>query len=153
VSTTRAEPPQAVAGQTLAFGQLGRAAAIAVLGSALSGMMASTFYSLVPAWMQDEGIDQSTIALFMFAAVLGGLVFQVPVGWVSDRVDRRRVLAVLGLGFACTACSSFSCRTGRGSSSRLPRSLVASWPRSTRSASLSRTIACRPTWWWPSARA
>jgi len=103
VSTTRAEPPQAVAGQALPFGQLMRAAAIAVLGSALSGMLASTFFSLVPAWMQDEGIDQSTIALFMFAAVLGGLVFQVPVGWVSDRVDRRRVLAVLGLGFACTA--------------------------------------------------
>jgi len=39
----------------------------------------------------------------MFAAVLGGLVFQVPVGRVSDRFDRRRVLAVLGLGFACTA--------------------------------------------------
>jgi MFS family permease len=103
VSTTRAEPPQAIPGQALAYGQLFRASAIAVLGSALSGMMASTFYALVPAWAQGEGIDQSTIALFMFAAVLGGLAFQVPVGRVSDRVDRRLVLAVLGLGFACTA--------------------------------------------------
>jgi MFS family permease len=103
VSATRAEPPQATAGQVLAYGHLVRASAIAVLGSALSGMMASTFYALVPAWAQGEGIDQSTIALFMFAAVLGGLAFQVPVGRVSDRVDRRLVLAVLGLGFACTA--------------------------------------------------
>jgi len=103
VSTTRAEPPQATASQALAYGQLIRAAPIAMLGSALSGMMAGTFYALVPAWAQGEGIDSSTIALFMFAAVLGGLVFQVPVGRVSDRFDRRRVLAVLGLGFACTA--------------------------------------------------
>jgi MFS family permease len=103
VSTTRAEPPQATPGQVLPYGQLVRAAGIAVLGSALSGMMAGAFYALVPAWAQGEGIDQSTIALFMFAAVLGGLAFQVPVGRVSDRVDRRRVLAVLGLGFACAA--------------------------------------------------
>jgi MFS family permease len=103
VSTTRAEPPQVSTSQALPYGRLIQAAAIAVLGSALSGMMAGTFYALVPAWAQGEGIDQSTIALFMFAAVLGGLVFQVPVGRVSDRVDRRRVLTVLGLGFACTA--------------------------------------------------
>ena len=43
---------------------------------------------------------RATIALFMLVAVLGGLAFQVPVGWLSDRFDRRLVLAALGLGFA-----------------------------------------------------
>jgi MFS family permease len=80
-----------------------RAAPIAVVGVALSGVIAGTFYALVPAWMQGEGIDRSRIALFMFAAVIGGLLFQVPVGRLSDRLDRRRVLAVLGLGFAVVA--------------------------------------------------
>ena len=65
--------------------------------------MSGTFYSLLPAWAQGEAIDRSTIALFMFAAVVGGLVFQVPVGWWSDRADRRRVLAALALGFAVAA--------------------------------------------------
>jgi len=41
--------------------------------------------------------------LAMLAAVLGGLAFQVPVGRLSDRYDRRIVLALLGLGFAGTA--------------------------------------------------
>jgi MFS family permease len=36
-------------------------------------------------------------------AVLGGLAFQVPVGWLSDRFDRRLVLAALALGFAVLA--------------------------------------------------
>ncbi len=103
VSTTRAEPPQATAESTLPYGQLTRAAPIAVAGCALSGMMAGTFYALVPAWMQGEAIDRSTIALFMFVAVVGGLAFQVPVGWASDRLDRRRVLAGLALGFALSA--------------------------------------------------
>ncbi|MCI0346209.1 MAG: MFS transporter [Chloroflexi bacterium] len=103
VSTTRAEPPHVTGGPTLPYGQLMRAAPIAVVGCALSGMIAGAFYALVPAWMQGEGIDRSTIALFMFAAVMGGLAFQVPVGRLSDRLDRRRVLVALAVGFAGTA--------------------------------------------------
>ncbi|HKA61161.1 MAG TPA: MFS transporter [Methylomirabilota bacterium] len=103
VSTTRAEPPQATAAPTLPFGQLTRTAPVAVVGCALQGMIAGTFYALVPAWMQGEGIDRSRIALFMFVAVVGGLIFQMPVGHLSDRLDRRRVLAALGVGFAVVA--------------------------------------------------
>jgi MFS family permease len=103
VSTTRAEAPKIAAGATLPMRQLVRAAPIAVAGCLLSGMMSGTFYSLLPAWAQGEGIDRRTIALFMFAAVAGGLAFQVPVGWWSDGADRRRVLATLALGFAVAA--------------------------------------------------
>jgi MFS family permease len=100
VSTTRAEPPRATAAETLPYGQLARAAPVAVVGCVLSGLISGAFYALVPAWMQDAGIARTTIALFMLVAVLGGLAFQVPVGWLSDRFDRRLVLAALGLGFA-----------------------------------------------------
>jgi MFS family permease len=103
VSTTRAEPPRVTAASTLPFRQLARAAPVAVVGCALSGLISSTFYALVPAWMQDEGIARETIAVFMLVAVLGGLAFQVPVGRLSDRFDRRHVLAALGLGYAGAA--------------------------------------------------
>jgi MFS family permease len=39
----------------------------------------------------------------MLAAVLGGLAFQVPIGRLSDRFDRRMVLVGLGAGLAATA--------------------------------------------------
>jgi MFS family permease len=103
VSTTRAEPPQATAAATMPYGQLFRAAPVAVAGSALSGLIGSAFYALVPVWMQNRGIERATIGLFMLAAVLGGLTFQVPVGRLSDRFDRRIVLAALGVGFAGAA--------------------------------------------------
>jgi len=103
VSTTRAEPPQASATVTLPYGQLSREAPVAVAGSAFSGLISSAFYSLVPVWMQGEGIELATIGLFMLVAVLGGLAFQIPVGRLSDRFDRRVVLAALGAGFAITA--------------------------------------------------
>ena len=87
VSMTRAEPPRTTVATPLPFGQLSRAAPVAVFGCAVGGLVSSTFYALVPAWMQGEGIERATIALFMLVAVLGGLAFQVPVGWISDRFD------------------------------------------------------------------
>jgi MFS family permease len=103
VSTTRAEPPRTIAAASLPFGQLSRAAPVAVAGAALSGLITGAFYTLVPAWMQGEGIERATIGLFMLAAVVGGLAFQVPVGRLSDRFDRRVVLTALGVGFAVAA--------------------------------------------------
>lgn len=103
VSTARAEPPQVNIAATQPYGQLSRAAPIAVTGCGLSGLVSSTFYLLVPAWVQGEGIERATIALFMLVAVLGGLAFQIPVGRFSDRFDRLIVLAALSLGFAAAA--------------------------------------------------
>jgi MFS family permease len=103
VCATRAEPPQSIAAQHLALHDIARAAPVAVAGVALSGFISSAFYALVPAWMQGEGIARAAIGTCMLAAVLGGLAFQVPVGWLSDRFDRRKVLALLGALLAAAA--------------------------------------------------
>lgn len=105
VSTTRADPPIVSVMPALPYGQLTRTVPVAVVGAALSGLIASSFYTLVPLWMQGRGIDQKTIGLFMLMAVLGGLAFQVPVGRFSDLFDRRAVLAFLCVGFAVVAVS------------------------------------------------
>ncbi|MDM0078717.1 MFS transporter [Variovorax sp. J2P1-59] len=103
VSTTRAEPPLVVPIEKLAYGHLFRDAPIAVVGCVANGLISSAFYALVPAWMEDEGISRDTVALAMLVTVTGGLVFQVPIGRLSDRFDRRAVLAALGFGFAGSA--------------------------------------------------
>lgn len=71
VSTTRAEPPRGTVSAALPFSQLARAAPIAVVGCLVAGLVSAAFYALVPAWMQDEGIERDTIAIFMLVAVLG----------------------------------------------------------------------------------
>lgn len=103
VSMTRAEQPQIMATAVLPYGLLSREAPVAVAGAMLSGFISGAFYTLIPAWMQDENVDQGTIGLFMLVAVLGGLAFQVPIGRISDRFDRRIVVAALGAGLAITA--------------------------------------------------
>lgn len=104
VCTTRAEAPGLVAeSASLRYGDLTRQAPVAVAGCFVSGMITSVFYALVPAWMLNTDISQGAIALFMLVAVLGGLTLQVPVGRLSDRHDRRLVLAGLAVGFAVPA--------------------------------------------------
>jgi MFS family permease len=103
VSMTRAEQPRIIVSDFMPYGLLSRAAPIAVIGAALSGLINGAFYALVPVWMQDHKIAQVTIGHFMLAAVLGGLAFQVPVGRLSDRLDRRTVLAALSAGLAAVA--------------------------------------------------
>jgi MFS family permease len=103
VSVTRAEPPRILDAATLAYGQLARVAPVAVAGAVLSGLISGAFYTLVPAWMQGSGKDSSTIGLVMLAAVLGGLAFQIPVGRLSDLLDRRLVLTGLCLGLVATS--------------------------------------------------
>ena len=99
---SRADLPRSSATTVLPYGVLTRVAPIAVAGCGVSGVVGGTFYALVPAWMQDQGTDRTTIALFMLIAVLGGFAFQIPIGRLSDRFDRRVVLAFLSLGFAAT---------------------------------------------------
>ena len=103
VSAARAESPRVSTAAVLPYGMLARTAPIAFVGCAVSGLIGGTFYALVPAWMQNQDVDRSKIALFMLAAVLGGFAFQIPVGRLSDRFDRRVVLTVLSLGFAVVA--------------------------------------------------
>jgi MFS family permease len=103
VTAARAEPPRISASAALPYGVLARAAPIAVVGAGLSGLVTGSFYALVPAWMQGQGIARAMIALFMLVAVLGGFAFQIPVGRLSDRFDRRKVLAILSVGFTVTA--------------------------------------------------
>jgi hypothetical protein len=86
---------------SLPFRQLLRAAPVAVIGCALSGLISSAFYALVPAWMQGEGIVRETIALFMLVAVLGGLAFLAPVSVAAVLVvtDEFRALGHRPGGF------------------------------------------------------
>ncbi|MCC7079822.1 MAG: MFS transporter [Burkholderiales bacterium] len=103
VSATRAEAPAIVTEARLPYRDLVRCAPLAVLGCAVAGMLSATYYAVLPAWMMTSEIPQSVISLLMLSTVLGGLAFQVPVGWLSDRLDRRVLLGALAAGFAIVA--------------------------------------------------
>lgn len=103
VSMTRAAPPPIAREKELPYGELTRTAPLATSAAAISGMVSATLYAVVPGWMLASEIAQDTIGLVMLCVVLGGLAFQVPVGTLSDRMDRRVLLCLLAIGFASSA--------------------------------------------------
>jgi MFS family permease len=61
----------------------------------LIGVATGSFWALTPSYASTVSGSIQDAAFFMSAAVLGGAIVQVPVGRISDRIDRRKVLIAL----------------------------------------------------------
>ncbi len=70
-----------------------RLSPLGVVATALSGMSSAILFSMGPVYAEGIGLSVRDISYFMTAAVVGCLLLQWPVGRLSDRFDRRRVLA------------------------------------------------------------
>ena len=56
------------------------------------GISNGAFGTLGAVYAQEIGFDLSSIALFMSLPILAGAAAQIPVGFISDRIDRRLAL-------------------------------------------------------------
>jgi MFS family permease len=67
------------------------------LGCLASGLANGSFWALAPVFVAGYSPDVTLAAWFMTSAVLGGAVGQWPLGYWSDRVDRRWVIGFAAL--------------------------------------------------------
>ncbi|QPC92975.1 MFS transporter [Mesorhizobium sp. INR15] len=81
-----------------------RKSPVAVVGSFLAGVIFGNWSYFGPLYGQSVGLSSTGIATMLTAAMIGGMVFQVPFGKLSDRIDRRYVMAMAGaIGVAVSA--------------------------------------------------
>jgi MFS family permease len=71
---------------------------VAVVGCFLIGLVNGAFGTLGPVYAQQIGLPIPDVATLMAGALLGGALIQFPLGWLSDRMDRRRVLVAIAAG-------------------------------------------------------
>lgn len=89
---------------SLELGTLWRIAPAAVVGCAAAGLLNSAVGGLLPVWGSSVGIQAGLIVTLLSTMQLGSLVLQWPLGWLSDRIDRRQViLACAGVVMALSA--------------------------------------------------
>ncbi|MCQ9374803.1 MFS transporter [Methyloversatilis sp. XJ19-13] len=78
-------------------------APIALAAAFASGLAMGAFWGLGAVWADGNGIGHQGIAAFMTATILGGALFQWPIGLLSDRIDRGRAIAFVSFG--ATVCA------------------------------------------------
>ena len=70
---------------------------LGVVGIFLMGGVFAAMFGMTAVWGTEAGLSVFEISVFTGAIYFGGLVFQYPIGWLSDRMDRRRLLVVVAL--------------------------------------------------------
>ena len=93
LSVGRAPPFEAP--EPISVRALFRASPLGVTGAFLIGIAHSALYAMGPVFATEIGLDVERIALFIAVALFGGLALQWPIGWLSDRFDRRRVIVAI----------------------------------------------------------
>jgi len=73
--------------------KLFRLTPVGVAGCIAVGLANNAVWTLAPVYAQAQGLSSGNVALFMVAFTVGGTLVQIPVGRLSDHIDRRWVIA------------------------------------------------------------
>ena len=76
----------------LSFRALFRISPLGCAGMLLTGGVFSAMFGMASVWGAMKGLSVRDISIFVGALYVGGLLLQYPIGWLSDRMDRRRLI-------------------------------------------------------------
>ncbi|MRN67185.1 MFS transporter [Brucella sp. 10RB9213] len=95
-----AQSPNPLTQVSLDLKGLYRRSPAAVVGSFIAGIVAGTWNFLAAIYGEMNGLSTFGIATMLASAMIGGAIFQYPLGRASDFVDRRYMMILAGaIGF------------------------------------------------------
>ncbi|WP_020410899.1 MFS transporter [Hahella ganghwensis] len=95
LSLLKTQMPQLEDHGRLPFLKLFRMTPAGVMGSFCSGLLLGVVYGLMPLFFSSVGYGVGDTANMMAVVIIGGMCLQYPLGRMSDRYDRRMVIALL----------------------------------------------------------
>ncbi|EPR11277.1 major facilitator transporter [Sphingobium indicum IP26] len=109
---TRSSAPAPAEASAFSIRSLLAASPLGAWGAVATGLMLGAFYGMAAVHVRRLGLDLAETARFMMIVILGGVALQWPLGRLSDRHDRRRV--IVG-SFAAAALTSVALSMTGGS--------------------------------------
>jgi MFS family permease len=91
---------------------------VGVVGCLCTGLANSAFWSLGPLFGTGSGLTVNATAVFMATVVIAAALAQWPLGYLSDRRDRRHVILLAG-GVAIAASIALALTAGTGTSTTI----------------------------------
>jgi len=95
IALTPLNQPVPIRSPRLSLRKLYRASPTGIAGALASGLVLGSFWALSAIYARSLGLDNLGVANFTASAIIGGALLQWPIGWLSDRRDRREVLAAV----------------------------------------------------------
>lgn len=92
ISLTALPTPNISISKSMSLKELYHISPIGVVGCVCSGVLVGAFYTLGTIYALQNGLSIEQTSIFMFAGILGGMTAQIPLGRLSDSMDRRYVL-------------------------------------------------------------
>ena len=80
--------------------QLFRSSPLGCVGMFLLGGVFSAQFGMSAVFGSQIGLSLSKISLFVAAFYIGAMIFQYPIGWMSDRMDRRLLILLISASSA-----------------------------------------------------
>jgi MFS family permease len=106
IGMTRLPLPSPPESASLAVLRAWRISPVGLAGMLAVGGLSMMVAGFTPIHVAASGYSQAQIALLMAAMPLGSVLFQVPLGWLSDRMDRRIVMVAAALLVACAGITA-----------------------------------------------
>jgi len=107
ISITRLPQPTQVAVPKLILRRLINISPLGVAGALVTGLGNGAFWGLGALYAHNMSYSEVDIAFFMSAIIFGGALLQLPIGSLSDRFDRRKVLMIVCVFATLMALSIF----------------------------------------------
>lgn len=87
--------PSPIPAMRFSFKRLLGVSQIAMVGAFIGGIISGGFWALGPLVADANSLSTSQIGIFMAVTLIGGAVFQFPLGRASDYIDRRKVIGIV----------------------------------------------------------
>lgn len=94
VASTRGAAPAQPELQTMSLRKLYRIAPVGIVGAVATGLMIGAVLGVAPVYVVEIGESPAMAAILVAIMQTGSLVSQWPLGWLSDRYERRVVILV-----------------------------------------------------------
>ena len=79
----------------MSLGQLFKTSPLGCVGMFMLGTIFACLFGMAPVYAADLRFSTAQVSIFIGAIYLGGMLLQIPIGWFSDRMDRRVLIAGL----------------------------------------------------------
>ena len=95
--------PQFQTSKRMTLSQLWSISPLGVVGQFFLGAIFAALFGMASVYGTERGLSVKDISLFVASIYFGGMILQYPIGWISDRMDRRVLIFIV-----CTIGTIFS---------------------------------------------